>query len=120
MPWDRNRALAGARDRRDRHWHGSCKTLHRERTKMSQANVERIVGRLVTDEDFRRAFREEPERVVHGLAERGCELTRAEIETLVSLDPLTLERFADSLDPRLQKASLRGPAASTGSAGRLL
>ncbi len=87
---------------------------------MSQANVERIVGRLVTDEDFRRAFHEEPERVVRDLADRGCELTRAEIETLVSLDPLTLEQFADSLDPRLQKASLRGPAASTGTAGRLL
>ena len=87
---------------------------------MSQANVERIVGRLVTDEDFRRAFHDDPERVVRGLADRGCELTRAEIETLVALDPVTLEQFADSLDPRLQKASLRGPTGSLGTVGRLL
>ncbi len=78
---------------------------------MSQANVERIVGRLATDEDFRREFRTDPERVVRGLAERGLELTRAEISTLVVLDPRTLESFANALDPRLQKASLRAPSA---------
>lgn len=87
---------------------------------MSQANVERIVGRLVTDEDFRRAFHEGPERVVGSLAERGCELTRAEVETLVALDPVALEQFADALDPRLQKASLRGPAGPGWTAGRPL
>jgi hypothetical protein len=85
---------------------------------MSQANVEKIVGRLVTDEDFRRAFHENAERVVRDLTERGWELTRAEIATLVALDPLTLERFADSLDPRLQKASLRGPVPPAVNPGR--
>jgi hypothetical protein len=78
---------------------------------MSQANVERIVGRLATDEDFRREFGTDPVRVVQGLAERGVELTRTEISTLVVLDPGTFETFADALDPRLQKASLRAPAA---------
>lgn len=77
---------------------------------MSQANVERIVGRLATDEDFRREFRADPERVVRSLAEHGLELTRTEISTLVVLDPRTLESFANALDPRLQKASLRSPA----------
>ncbi len=79
---------------------------------MSQANVERIVGRLATDEDFRQEFRTDPVRVVRGLAERGLELTRAEISTLVVLDPRTLESFANALDPRLQKASLRAPSAT--------
>jgi hypothetical protein len=87
---------------------------------MSQVNVERIVGRLVTDEEFRRAFHEDPERVVRGLADRAFELTRAEVETLIALDPNTLEQFADSLDPRLQKASLRGPVGPPGTAGRTL
>ncbi|MCL4809607.1 MAG: hypothetical protein KJ062_17745 [Thermoanaerobaculia bacterium] len=77
---------------------------------MSQANVERIVGRLATDEDFRREFRSGPARVVRTLAERGLELTPAEVSTLAALDPLEFDRFADSLDPRLQKASLRAPA----------
>ena len=74
---------------------------------MSQANVERIVGRLATDEDFRREFHDDPGRVVRSLADRGLELTRAEVAALIALDPLTFDRFADLLDPRLQKASLR-------------
>ena len=85
---------------------------------MSQASVERIVGRLVTDEDFRRDFRGDPERVVRGLCDRGIELTRAEVAALVTLDPRTLDRFADDLDPRLQKASLRAPVPARRSAGR--
>lgn len=84
---------------------------------MSQANVERIVGRLVTDEEFRREFRDDPERVVRALAERGLELTRAEVGALVTLDPLTFDRFADALDPRLQKASLRASQAAPKAAG---
>jgi hypothetical protein len=85
---------------------------------MSQGNVERIVGRLVTDEDFRREFRADPERVVRSLAERGLELTRAEVAALVTLDPLTFDRFADALDPRLQKASLRAPLPAPKTVGR--
>jgi hypothetical protein len=86
---------------------------------MSQANVERIVGRLATDEDFRRQFHEDPAGLVRGLTEHGLELTRAEIAALVTLDPLTFERLADALDPRLQKASLRGPVPVPRAAGRL-
>jgi hypothetical protein len=86
---------------------------------MSQANVERIVGRLATDEDFRREFHDDPERVVRGLASRGLELTHAEVAALLTLDPLTFDRFADALDPRLQKASLRARVPEPRRAGRL-
>jgi hypothetical protein len=85
---------------------------------MSQASVERIVGRLVTDEDFRRAFRADPERVVLSLADSGVDLNRAELAALVALDPRTLERFADVLGPRLQKASLRAPLPGPKAAAR--
>lgn len=87
---------------------------------MSQTNVERIVGRLATDEDFRRDFHANPERVVRDLADRGLELTRAEIDALVTLDPSTFDRFADALDPRLQKASLRAPVPARRTAGGLV
>ncbi len=87
---------------------------------MSQANVERIVGRLATDEDFRRDFHADPERVVRHLADRGVELTRAELDALVTLDPSTFDRFADALDPRLQKASLRAPVPARRTAGGLV
>ena len=86
---------------------------------MSQNNVERIVGRLATDEDFRREFHDDPERVVRGIADRGFELTQAEVAALVRLDPITFDRFADAIDPRLQKASLRVPVSAPGNAGRL-
>lgn len=86
---------------------------------MSQANVERIIGRLATDEDFRREFHDDPERVVRSLADRGLDLTRAEVSALISLDPLTFDRFADLLDPRLQKASLRTGVPGAGSSGRV-
>lgn len=77
---------------------------------MSQVNVERIVGRLATDEDFRRDFHLDPGRVVHDLTDRGVELTHAEVSALVTLDPAAFDHFADVLDPRLQKASLRAGA----------
>lgn len=78
---------------------------------MSQKNVEIIVGKLATDEDFRRLFRSDPDRTVRDLIESGTELTRSEVVALVAIDARAFERVAESLDPRLQKASLRtGPS----------
>lgn len=74
---------------------------------MSQKNVEIVVGRLATDEDFRREYEDDPLSMVTGLVDRGFELTRAEVSALVTLDPAAFERFANALDPRLQKASLK-------------
>lgn len=73
---------------------------------MSQRNVELIIGKLVTDEDCRRDFRSDATGFVNGLLERGTQLTRSEVAALVTLDPKVLDRFADDIDPRLQKASL--------------
>jgi hypothetical protein len=80
---------------------------------MSQKNVEIIVGKLATDEDFRRLFRSDPDRTVRDLIERGTELTRSEAAALVVTDTRAFERVAEALDPRLQKASLK-----SGSPGR--
>ncbi len=74
---------------------------------MSQRNVEMIIGRLVTDEEFRRLFRTDRERTIQEEVERGTELTRSEVAALVSTDVSVLDRVAETLDPRLQKASLR-------------
>lgn len=75
---------------------------------MSQTNVERVIGLLATDEAFRRRFSEDPRSTLRALSERGLGLTPCEFEALASLDPRRLERFADGLDPRLQKSDLRG------------
>ena len=74
---------------------------------MSQKNVELIIGKLATDEEFRRRFRQDPGQMVQELAERGVELTKAEGAALVATDAGVFDRVADAIDPRLQKACLK-------------
>lgn len=75
---------------------------------MSQINVERVVGMLVTDEEFRRRFARAPVAVLDELATAGVELNGCERRALAALDPRAAERWARDLDPRLLKADLRG------------
>jgi hypothetical protein len=77
-------------------------------TKMSQRNVERIIGRLVTDEAFRREFIVNPEGALQALTDDGIELTECEREAIRNVDPRMLTFFADSIDPCLQKSDLGG------------
>jgi len=74
---------------------------------MAQKNVELIIGRLATDEEFRRQFQTEPATALRELMEHGIELTRSEVAALVATDSSVFDRVAEALDPRLQKASLR-------------
>ena len=74
---------------------------------MSQSNVERVVGLLVTDEGFRRRFAENPPAVIQQLVESGTALTRCEQRALAALDPRELARFAERIDPRIQKIELK-------------
>jgi hypothetical protein len=76
---------------------------------MSQRSVERVIGRLVTDEAFRRRFAQEPDAVLRELAEEyGLELTLCERSALRAIDAARLERLADAIDPRLQKTDTHG------------
>ena len=75
---------------------------------MSQCSVERVVGRLLTDEAFRRRFTEDPVAAIREIVGRGVELTSLEIQALASIDPRQAARFADAIDPRIQKCDLRG------------
>lgn len=73
---------------------------------MSQGNVERIVGRLVTDERFRRRFWQERTTTLAELIEAGCELNPCEQRALAAISQESVESFAAALDPRLQKTDL--------------
>lgn len=75
---------------------------------MSQRNVERVIGRLVTDEAFRRRFTADPTATLAGVAGDGMELNDCERRALAALDLGAVARFADALDPRLQKSDLHG------------
>ncbi len=74
---------------------------------MSQRAVEHVVGRLVTDERFRRLFISDTANALRELAEEGLELRPHEAAALVATDPGLWDALADSVDPRLQKISLK-------------
>ena len=61
---------------------------------MSHRNVEMIIGRLATDEAFRRRFAADPVGVLEELTRGGRELTAVEVEALVALDLAAIGRFA--------------------------
>jgi hypothetical protein len=75
--------------------------------RMSHRSVETIIGRLATDEGFRRRFLDNPVAVLDELRGLGCELTCVEIGALTALDQAAITAFADALDRRLQKVDLR-------------
>lgn len=85
---------------------------------MSQKCVEMIFGRLVTDEELRREFRRDPAGTLGKLAACGAELTKAESDALLATNGALFERLAETIDPRLQKASLRPSAAPESDAER--
>lgn len=67
--------------------------------------VEMLIGRLITDEQFRTDFLNSPEQTLLGLCDQGLALSRTEIAALVNTDPQLWVRAAEAIDPRLQKAS---------------
>lgn len=73
---------------------------------MSQRNVEKVIGRLVTDEGFRRRFAEDREAMVREILDDGLDLNSCERRALLALDPQRIARFAEQLDPCIQKVEL--------------
>lgn len=78
---------------------------------MSQRAVESILGRLITDEEFREEFFREP---LEACRMNGWGVTPAELSALIGLDPGLLQGMAGSLDPKIVRAiatDQRGDAA---------
>jgi hypothetical protein len=74
---------------------------------MSHRTIERIIGRLVTDEELRLEFTRSPERALDGLSEQGWELTRIEVDALLAIEIRLWSEVAARIDPRLQRCSLK-------------
>ena len=74
---------------------------------MSQRTVERVVGRLITDEEFRLEFTRLPQHTLAALKEQGWELTAIEVEALVQTDTEVWSDGARRINPRLQRSSLK-------------
>src|SRR6266404_4978343 len=74
---------------------------------VTQQSVEILIGKLLTDEELREAFEQNPHGVLVWLLRQGLQLSRLEMEALTSIRTSDLSRVADLIDGRLQKASLR-------------
>lgn len=74
---------------------------------MSQRSVEQVIGKLATDEGFRRRFEVNREVALTEVMANGLQLTPVERRALLDLNVNACERFAGCLDPRIQKISVR-------------
>ena len=74
---------------------------------MSHRTIERIIGRLLTDEELRRSFTRSPKRTLAELGEQGWELTRIEVDALLAMETRLWSEVAVRIDPRLQRCSLK-------------
>jgi len=75
---------------------------------MSQTHVEQVIGRLVTDEGFRRRFTASPQTTLQTLIDQGAELNECEQRALAAIDPQRVEQFVESLHPCIQKVEIQG------------
>ena len=73
---------------------------------MAQRTVEMLIGRLITDEQFRDEFLLDARRLLQSLFDAGLELSRTEMSALMDTDRSIWARTADAIDPRLQKVNL--------------
>lgn len=70
---------------------------------MSQHEIERVIGRAVTDEAFRKALIDNAHEAC-----KGYNLTEEELDALEKLDANSMLAFAGSLDPRITKKTGTG------------
>jgi hypothetical protein len=77
------------------------------RKAVKRRSIEVVVGRLMTDEEFRQRFLRDSHAALRELLEQGMHFTRTEIAAIVATDVGFWERVADDIDPRLQKINLK-------------
>ena len=73
---------------------------------MSHKCVEAVIGKLATDEGFRRWFLEDAMGALEEIRRRGAELTPVEVQALAAMDREVIRSFASGMDQRLQKVDL--------------
>ena len=72
---------------------------------MSQWGVQLVIGKLITDEEFRRRFQAHGAECLHVLRKRGIELDDTDIAALVGTDPHLWALTATRIDHRLRKSA---------------
>ena len=72
---------------------------------MSQRAVEQLLGRVITDPEFRRRFYEDAAATCDAA---GLQLTQRELEAVQATAEMAVRAFSAHLDPRIVRAAL-GP-----------
>jgi hypothetical protein len=85
------------------------------RTAVTQQAVERVLGKLLTDENFRDRFFTNPETASW---EAGLSLSPIEFEALSRLSHEALTRFSEGLDTRISRPCLDPTRREAGKAER--
>ncbi len=89
------------------HWQAICKPCLYDvevyRGTMGQKAVEMLLGRLITDGDFRIRFYEQP---AAACMREGLEVTTRELEALLNIQQNAVDAFARHLDPRIVRAAV--------------
>jgi hypothetical protein len=75
---------------------------------MSQRDVEKLLGKILTDDEFRQSFFPVGRHSFEFAASHGLELTPVERSALSSLRSRAFECLARSLDPRISRSSSAG------------
>ena len=76
---------------------------------VSHKSVEMIIGKLATDEGFRRRFEAEPAAALDEVKRGGWELTAVEVEALRAIDLEAVRALARLIDARLVKVEIAAP-----------
>jgi hypothetical protein len=75
---------------------------------MAHKSVQLVIGQILTDEELRERFLDEPLETLTALRDSGFELTKNEIDALLVTDPRLWRAGARWLDLRLQRCALCG------------
>ena len=73
---------------------------------MSQRSVEGLLGRLVTDRQFRQLFYEDPAGTC---LRQSIDLTARELEAVLALEESRIDAFGKQIDTRIIRAAVSGP-----------
>jgi len=75
---------------------------------MAHKTVQLIIGQILTDEELRSSFLEQPLAALQRLRDRGLELTAGEMDALIATDRRLWRWGAQWIDSSLQRCRLNG------------